>query len=70
MGSDTAVAGRVGVNWRQATVEEKAHARGSKRGPIVGAGRGFGACGWTGSVSERRHRIYAQLFEELSQQRW
>ena len=23
-----------------------------------------------GSISERRHRIYAQLFEELSQQRW
>jgi ribosome biogenesis GTPase / thiamine phosphate phosphatase len=23
-----------------------------------------------GTVSERRHRIYAQLFEELSQQRW
>ncbi len=24
----------------------------------------------TGSISMRRHRIYAQLFEELSQQRW
>ena len=23
-----------------------------------------------GGISERRHRIYAQLFEELSQQRW
>ena len=26
--------------------------------------------GAQGSISERRHRIYAQLFEELSQQRW
>jgi ribosome biogenesis GTPase len=24
----------------------------------------------TGTISVRRHRIYAQLFEELSQQRW
>jgi ribosome biogenesis GTPase len=24
----------------------------------------------TGTISARRHRIYAQLFEELSQQRW
>lgn len=24
----------------------------------------------TGTISQRRHRIYAQLFEELSQQRW
>ena len=23
-----------------------------------------------GTISERRHRIYAQLFEELGQQRW
>ena len=26
--------------------------------------------GQGGTISERRHRIYAQLFEELSQQRW
>ena len=26
--------------------------------------------GQGGSISQRRHRIYAQLFEELSQQRW
>ncbi len=29
-----------------------------------------GAEGQDGRISERRHRIYAQLFEELSQQRW
>jgi ribosome biogenesis GTPase / thiamine phosphate phosphatase len=29
-----------------------------------------GAEGQDGAISERRHRIYAQLFEELSQQRW
>ena len=28
------------------------------------------AHGQDGSISERRHRIYGQLFEELSQQRW
>ena len=30
---------------------------------VAGEGQG-------GTISERRHRIYAQLFEELSQQRW
>ncbi len=28
------------------------------------------SAGQTGTISTRRHRIYAQLFEELSQQRW
>ncbi len=31
---------------------------------VVAEGQG------SGTISERRHRIYAQLFEELSQQRW